>query len=162
MDSIEKNEAAARDQAWNWFKYHADQRMTLIKFYITVIGFIGVGYFVSLTSNYTFLAAIVAFAGVAVSVCFWALDYRTSTLIKLGEDVLLKEQEKIRSNLGYPEIEIAKLSENNKLKLLGSYKRVFRLLFVVMIIISVIGIILPFIDSCELGPCDTPAAGLGI
>ncbi len=161
MDSIEKNEAVARDQAWSWFKYHADQRMTLMKFYITVVGFISVGYFVSLTSDYRWLAAIVALAGIAVSAGFWALDYRTATLIKLGGKVLLKEQEKICTVLGYPEIKIVKLSENDKLKFLGSYKKVLRFLFIFMILVSVGGMIVPFLDLDDSAPVDVET-GAGV
>jgi hypothetical protein len=70
------------DHAWDWFKYHAEQRMMMLRFAITVIGGVGagIGFFLK-DGTYIFSLLLSVFGGV---VAFTAikLDRRTSDLGK--------------------------------------------------------------------------------
>jgi hypothetical protein len=71
--------------AWNWFKYHAEQRMIIVRFYLIVIGALGAGYITVLNQKENFLAAVVALFGCVVSILFAILDRRTWQLIEASK-----------------------------------------------------------------------------
>jgi hypothetical protein len=43
VDSDDKHKAEL-DYAWDWFKYHASQRLTAFNFFLIMVGFLLVGY----------------------------------------------------------------------------------------------------------------------
>ena len=91
--------ADALNHAWNWFEYHANQRMTMIRFYLTVAGAIATGVGYLWIHNEPGLSAALSSFGVVASLCFMRLDQRVSSLVKLGEDALKIEQSKFSRQL---------------------------------------------------------------
>jgi hypothetical protein len=77
--------AEAYDHAWNWFKYHAEQRLTMIRYSVLILGAMvaGVGYLYR--DHEYFFSLIASLFGTLASYCFLRLDLRTADLIKLGE-----------------------------------------------------------------------------
>lgn len=75
------------EYGWNWFSYHAAQRMTVFRFFFLVLGALSVGYYQTIASHpgLTFAFSILA---VIFSLLFWRLDLRTRELIKIGENHL--------------------------------------------------------------------------
>lgn len=104
---------AAFDHSWNWFEYHANQRMTMIRFYLIVEGAVaaGVGY---VWSRHEFLFSILlSFFGIIASVCFSRLDLRVAHLVKFGEAALKEQQEQLAVALNRPDLEICKKADDN-------------------------------------------------
>jgi len=81
-------DAVALDHAWRWFEYHANQRMTMIRFYLIVSGAIASGAGYLWISKEYLLSAILSAFGTIASLCFMRLDKRVSGLVKLGEDAI--------------------------------------------------------------------------
>ena len=77
------------DYAWNWFSYHAAQRMPVFRFFFLVIGVLAVGYYQSIADN-PIVASGFSVLAAFLSLLFWRLDLRTRELIKIGEGLLLE------------------------------------------------------------------------
>lgn len=124
-------EEIALDHAWKWFEYHATQRMTMIRFYLISAGGITTGIGILLTTAHeNLLSCLLSILGAVTSMAFKRLDKRVSDLVKIGEDALKPEQEKIGATLGSPSFEICRIAgEKPKDALLYSYGENFRLLF---------------------------------
>ncbi len=133
-----QNEQKALNHGWRWFEYHANQRLTMIRFYLIAIGVIGTAYFTSLIKGYPFGSLLIAIFGAFASFSFYRLDQRVSNLIKLGEAVLDKEEKNLEELLHYNEIRIIKNAEKKEHKYLGSYSKIFRAIFVCMIALFII------------------------
>jgi hypothetical protein len=71
------------EYAWNWFSYHAAQRMTVFRFFFLVLGALSVGYYQTITSH-PGLAFALSIIAIIFSLLFWRLDLRTRELIKIG------------------------------------------------------------------------------
>jgi hypothetical protein len=81
----------AQDYAWNWFSYHAAQRMTVFRFFFLVMGVITVGYYQTFDDK-PYIAMVLSVLAIFFCAAFYRLDQRTTELIKIGE-ALLKETE---------------------------------------------------------------------
>jgi hypothetical protein len=119
----------ALDHGWRWFEYHAQQRLTVFKYYLIIMGAIGVALYTLHTAQEHLFAAIAAASGVIASITFFALDHRVSQLVKLGEDLMSRQEAILQEGTGHSEALISKLSNQNQWKVLGSYRRAFRLIF---------------------------------
>jgi uncharacterized membrane protein YfcA len=94
-DEIPRGEQTALDHAWTWWKYHADQRITLMKFYIVSLGGIAAGIGLLHQQKEHVLSAILSAFGAFLSFCFIRLDTRTSDLVKIGETALAHEHKRM-------------------------------------------------------------------
>jgi hypothetical protein len=79
---------AIHEYPWNWFSYHAAQRMIVFRFFFLVFGVVSVGYYQTLEHR-PFLAFVFSLIAMILKILFWRLDLRTQELIKIGEDLLL-------------------------------------------------------------------------
>jgi hypothetical protein len=136
MSEGKETEELALEHAWKWFEYHASQRMTMIRFYLTVAGAIATGAGYLWVAKEYMVSAILCTFGVIASLSFMRLDKRVSNLIKLGEDSLKVIQKRFSDALGAPPFEICHLADDNKIggkrkfAYPYSYGENFRLLFV--------------------------------
>jgi hypothetical protein len=137
-------EKLTHEYAWNWFCYHAGQRMTVFRFFFLVIGVIAVGYHQTLGS-----APHVAFAfsvlGTLLSLLFWRLDLRTRELIRIGENLLLEleprfsNQAKIKVALVEQARTKASPHQSAPLpRILYSYGQVFSTIFGILLFSSIL------------------------
>jgi hypothetical protein len=99
-------EAAAR-YAWEYFKYHAGQRQSVFRFYLTLVGVAVLAYAYSqrfaqsaadAAEEAAKLRPLIGVALVVTSFLFWRLDKRSRELIKNSETTL-KVQESSLSGL---------------------------------------------------------------
>lgn len=118
------------DHAWHWFKMHAEQRITLIRFYLVVFGGVSAGYFTLIHSGFFFLAGVASCFGAFLSVCFNALDARSRDLVKVGEAALIEEQSRLAQDTGISAMNMIAATNGLSRGMLGSYTRVFRAIFV--------------------------------
>lgn len=88
------------ENAWGWFDLHAKQRLTMIKFYMSIIGAISIAIWYLYRSNEWVLSAVLTVIALLVTGCFYLLDLRTSSLIKLGEDAIEYKLDDISKRYG--------------------------------------------------------------
>ncbi len=82
--------AARKAYAWDWFQYHAGQRISMINFFIVTVGVFAAA-IATLISAHHYDAAIVASAGgMFICLWFWRFDVRSRELVKIGEHVLIR------------------------------------------------------------------------
>lgn len=91
--------------AWDWFEYHARQRMTAFNFFLILIGLVVAGYLkcVELAEGgeaqsiaggtWWFFASAIGFFGALISVAFWFLDIRNAELVNCGRNTLIELEE---------------------------------------------------------------------
>jgi hypothetical protein len=79
--SVEKSEF---DYAWNWFQYHAAQRLTAFNFFLVLVGFLLVAYAQAVHYGWGAVGCALGLLGALVSFAFWALDVRNEELIQCG------------------------------------------------------------------------------
>jgi hypothetical protein len=94
---LQEAEKSAGIYAWNYFQYHAGQRQSVFRFYLTLIGATTIAYAYSqrvVESHKDAMAIaeqlrpLVGGVFLACSLLFWRLDNRSRSLIKLSEDAL--------------------------------------------------------------------------
>jgi len=91
-----------RDYAWNYFAFHADQRLRTFNFFLALVTVI-VGGLIAILSNSDrpILGLPLAAALVVVAVIFWLLDERNHDLLT-GSETALKSIEASMSDLKEP------------------------------------------------------------
>jgi hypothetical protein len=98
-----------RTYAWNYFAYHADQRMKAFHLYIILVSGIsgGIVALVARSGNQsTKYSASLCFLMTFVSIMFCLLDHRNAELVKNGEAAVQKldELEQHQRNEGIPHV----------------------------------------------------------
>ena len=71
------------DYAWNWFEYHAAQRLTAFRYFLVFLGILLIGYNSGLEAQNVFFASAVGCVGAFVSLAFLALEIRNEELVNL-------------------------------------------------------------------------------
>jgi hypothetical protein len=127
------------EYGWNWFSYHAAQRMMAFRFFFLLVGGLSVGFYQTLPKSpaIAFVFCVLAFL---LSILFWRLDLRTRELIRIGED-LLKESESQLNKLGEIKVKIVEAATGKnsahatKLfpSLFYSYAQIFSAVFLLMV-----------------------------
>jgi|GEM_PF-607843 len=83
--------------AWNWFDFHAKQRVSMFNFFLIITGILANGFISVIRTDCRFLGAGIAILGIITSIGFIFLDVRNKQLVEMGEDMLLSIEEKIFS-----------------------------------------------------------------
>jgi len=89
MEESQKNRL--RTYAWNYFVYHADQRMKTFNFYLVLEGVFVAGVLTFLAKSagaFNRLPSYLCFVIGFLSLMFWLLDRRNAQLVKNGEKAL--------------------------------------------------------------------------
>ncbi|MBA7670553.1 hypothetical protein ES703_78699 [subsurface metagenome] len=74
---------------WNYFQFHASQRLITFNFYIVISTAIAAGYIVTVGMNsIRMLAILLGFIISLLSFLFWKLDVRNKQMIKNAEEAL--------------------------------------------------------------------------
>ena len=78
-----------RDSAWRHFVIHADQRLKMFQFYITIsTALIGGGVLLIRTDHNAIGLVLLGFLASFFSFVFWKLEVRTRNLVKNAEDAI--------------------------------------------------------------------------
>jgi hypothetical protein len=103
-DSITKFDTqktpAISTYAWNWFSYHANQRLTAFHYFLIIVGFLVAGYVTCVEKKLYALQVVLGFVGVLISVAFLALDARNEQLVDDGRDALRKIEQALAMEKG--------------------------------------------------------------
>ena len=118
------------DYAWNWFEYHATQRLLAFRYYLIFLGILAVVINNGLeNNNYTFVSAV-ATLGCFVTVAFFILEIRNEGLVNVGRKALRE----IENSSGYPDNDALKLLHNDrKRNILMSHKMWLRMIYIVSV-----------------------------
>ena len=137
-----------RENAWRHFRIHADQRLKMFQFYITVsTALLGGGILLFRTSPNDVAIGLLGFLASFFSFVFWKLEARTRILVKNAEDAIKYLDESVE----LPQVN----DEPNPLKLFTrddfrnardsslvrfSYHRCFVFVFVVVACLGALGV----------------------
>ena len=77
-----------QEYAWDYFELHANQRMSVFKFFVTLATFMVAGLSAAFVQGFQIVSALFSLLLVATSFVFCKLDERTRFLIKHSEDTL--------------------------------------------------------------------------
>jgi len=72
---------AALSYTWDWFSYHANQRLTAFHYFLIIVGILATGYVTSFEKDLYLIQAILGSVGVLISVAFLLLDVRNEVLV---------------------------------------------------------------------------------
>jgi hypothetical protein len=85
-DSSQKGRSAEFEAqfAWNWFQYHAGQRLTSFNFFLIIVGLLLVGYAHAVEQEWRGFGIAIGLLGAIVAAGFLALDIRNDELVQCG------------------------------------------------------------------------------
>lgn len=76
--------------AWNWFDFHAKQRMQLFNFFLLITGILVNAFVASYEKNMFSVSIAICLLGVLQSISFFIFDVRSREMTSFSEDVLEK------------------------------------------------------------------------
>jgi hypothetical protein len=74
--------------AWDWFSYHAQQRLTAFNFFLILMSAAVLGYTQAVNNGLPALGAALGLLGSFVALAFWAMDVRNEELVCCGRAAL--------------------------------------------------------------------------
>ena len=78
-----------RESAWRHFEIHAEQRLKMFQFYITIsTALLGGGVLLMRTDQHAIALILLGFLASFFSFVFWKLEVRTRVLVKNSEDAI--------------------------------------------------------------------------
>jgi hypothetical protein len=81
------------EYAWEWFRYHAGQRLEAFRFFTVFLGLLAVAFAACLKEGYLrFIGGIAVFIAF-ISFAFLVLEIRNEQLVEIGKDALLQIEE---------------------------------------------------------------------
>jgi len=103
----------AREHAWQWFAFHAAQRMQTFNFFLVATAFLVAAY-AGLLDKRPFAALIVAVVGAWLAFWFTRLDHRNRQLVKAGEKALSLFEHALAERLQQPTLKILESVEQSE------------------------------------------------
>ncbi len=132
--------SAARAHAWEWFKYHASQRMTVFNFFLLITAALTTGFVTTVVGQHYLAALALAAIELIVIASFFQLDRRNSQLVKIGERYLDFEERRLAELINNPSIRFVEEAERKPMRYFYSFRQVIQVLFVAVGFITLIGI----------------------
>jgi len=143
-------EQDALSHAWEWFRYHADQRMTMVRFAITVIGGIGAGVGLFWKPETYLLACLSSIFGAVVAYSALRIDRRTADLVKIGESALEHLQNGLAAKTAADALQICRRANTKKGHWPYSYTQNFSLIYRLVMAIFIVTAALSFALAVKL------------
>ena len=84
---------------WNWFAYHASQRLQAFNFFLLILAALATGYLTALDKDYGLLQIAIGVTGILISFAFLALDFRNEQLVTDGRDALRQLERALGTNI---------------------------------------------------------------
>lgn len=137
MEDARKN---ALYYGWEYFKYHAQQRQAVFRFYLILVGVALAGLIASYSHQYEGLSSsrwIIGLSLITLSLLFWRLDVRSYQLVKVAETYLLHEEQHLATILATQTIRLTFTADRNKQKLwkairLATFRQVYGWMFLIV------------------------------
>lgn len=131
------------EYAWNWFEYHAGQRLTAFRFFLVFLGALIVGFSTGLKDGNLFFAQVVGWFGAFISLAFLVLEIRNEQLANVGRDALMHLEQSDESLRVQPKLQLLHVDRGRNRWL--SHKYWFRAIYLMCILLFVIGAVNPTI-----------------
>ncbi len=143
-----------RQHAWEYFHYHASQRLTTFHFYIIICSIVATGYLTAIKdSNTKPLGIILGLLLPFLSFIFWKLDTRNKQMIKNAEAAIrhleaesaledVPEKPHVLKVFTFEEAQSRRLREQNSVwpwKRHYTYSRCFGCVFIVLGFLGLMG-----------------------
>jgi hypothetical protein len=127
----------ACEHAWNWFAFHAAQRLQAFNFFVVATAFLSAAY-ASLLEKYPGASFIIALVGAWL--CFWfnRLEARSRQLVKAGESALIVSQRRLATLADNPDLKILDAVEQS-VSGSSSYRRVINVVQYTFLVLFLIG-----------------------
>jgi hypothetical protein len=119
------------DYAWNWFEYHAGQRLVAFRFFLIVLGALVLGISTGLKDENIVLASAIAELGVLISFAFLMLEVRNNRLVDVGREALKHLERSDESLKANPKVQLLCIDSTRNLFL--SHKFWLRVIYVACI-----------------------------
>lgn len=86
----------------SWHELYTNQRLLTFRFYVIFIAAYLAAYVNFITGRKFMLAFLLSIFSLVLNICFWLLERRNVNLINIGEDALMKIEEKLSklTNIG--------------------------------------------------------------
>lgn len=97
--------------AWEWFSYHARQRLTAFNFFLILMSAVVVGYTQAVNNDLPSLGAVLGALGTFVALAFWAMDVRNEELVCCGRAALDQLEDELRVSIRQQDNERAHLKD---------------------------------------------------
>ena len=143
-----------RQQAWDYFALHAQQRLTTIKFFLAIATTLTAAAVASFGENFQFpgLRLLAGVLLLLLSYAFWRLDFRNRELIKAAEAALrsFEADDRVNDDGEEPPVEWLftrehrqsekreETSSRTKYVIPRTYSDVFRMLFVCFLFLGLL------------------------
>ena len=127
----------ALDYSWQWFEYHASQRLTMFRFYLVFFGILVVGYSKAVNAGDFLFARIDSGFGAFISVVFLVLEIRNEQLVNLGRTALRQLEETDELLKMEPKLQLLHCDRTRSF--LMSHKLWFRAIYLLCIILFLAG-----------------------
>ncbi|TGD70642.1 hypothetical protein E4634_20920 [Mangrovimicrobium sediminis] len=115
------------DYAWNWFEYHATQRLVAFRYFLIFLGILSIALNNALQASNINFAQILCAVGAFISIAFLMLEVRNEELVNVGRDALIE----IEKDSSYPKVDCLKLlTKDRKRDVVKSHKTWLRLIYV--------------------------------
>lgn len=100
--------------AWEWFSYHANQRLVAFNFFLVFVGFILIGVTKCFEIKSYLFGSIISFIGMSINVVFWFLEARNEELVNYGRDALKSVENKSEIKIYINDEERTIISDDNR------------------------------------------------
>jgi hypothetical protein len=137
MDDDKIGKEKIFDYAWEWFKYHAEQRLTAFRFFTIFLGLLILALIECLKDGYQSFLWSIALMSAFISAVFFMIDLRNQQLVELGKTALLKFEQTDKGFENSP-LEF-KLQERDSVKRNGylSHQFSYKIIYIGSIIIFI-------------------------
>lgn len=78
------------DYSWNWFEYHASQRLVAFRYFLIFLGILAVAIQKAVEIANNDLTRVLAILGCFISIVFFLLEFRNEQLVNVGRNSLGK------------------------------------------------------------------------
>jgi hypothetical protein len=80
--------AGELDSGWRWFEFHAAQRMSAFRYFLTIYAAVGGVALALLEKGYFVFGLVAAILTLWIAFLFWSMDKRSRQLIEIGEAII--------------------------------------------------------------------------
>lgn len=135
----ERREIALR-HAWNWFELHANHRLTLVRYYLLIVG-AGLAAFAAAVFNQQIVLSLVASLLVGgTTFLFEKLEQRIRYLVKTSESAMDRLESDLAVSTSVDEIRLVR-NADEKEKGSWSYRVAFIWMFRLMYLLAALGLV---------------------
>jgi len=88
MSEEERKGAGELEAGWRWFEFHAAQRMSAFRYFLTIYAAVGGVALALLEKGYFAFGLVAAVLTLCIAFLFWSMDKRSRQLIEIGEAII--------------------------------------------------------------------------